>query len=63
MQDAADNGWTPVAINGTFVDGEPYGDGTYKVLVRALKVNGNVHALADYEMALTDEFIVKEKGH
>lgn len=60
--DVADNGWTPVAINGTFVDGAPYGDGTYKVLVRALKVNGNPRALADYEMALTDEFVVKEKG-
>ncbi|GJE92794.1 peptidase S8 family domain-containing protein [Phanerochaete sordida] len=61
--DADDNGWTVVPLNGTFVDGSRYGDGAYRVLVRALRVNGDRHASRDYDMALTGEFVVKEKKH
>lgn len=59
MQDAADYGFTPIPLNGSFLDGSTFKNGAYKILLRALKVTGSRNVLSDYEYALTHEFVVK----
>lgn len=58
-QTADDNGYSTLTIDGTFADGTTIKDGSYKVLLSALRVSGNPNLITDYEMALTPAFIVK----
>lgn len=57
--DAADNGYSTIVVDGTFADGSKIKDGSYKILLSALRVSGNPNLITDYEMSLTSEFIVK----
>ena len=57
---SSDNPFNTVPINGTFADGSDVADGSYRVLLRALRVTGDRDALADYETWVSDEFVIQK---
>lgn len=53
LQDASENAWVGVTFDSTFANGTTIPAGSYRTLVRALKVTGNPADESEYETWLS----------
>jgi hypothetical protein len=56
---AENNGYVTIAWDGTYANGTAAANGSYKILVRALRITGNPTDEKDYESWLSSEFTIK----